>query len=581
MSIDKKKAAKILDEIALLLDLKGENRFKIRAYENASRTLLTLDDDLESLVRSGKLAEVKGFGKAIVEKLTELVTTGTLPYWNKLKAEFPPTLLDLLNINGVGPKKVKLFYQELNIQSVDDLESACGDGRVAALPGLGQKTAEKILFSISRAREFQSLFLYQDAYKSASEMLEYLRALPEIQKVEIAGSLRRLKAITKDIDIIASSDSPVDVMERFINSPAVSTPLSQGTSKSSVLLHNGIHVDLRVVPDHVYPYALHHFTGSKEHNVAIRSLAIGKGLKVSEWGLFRTNGEAGNELIACSEESELFAKLGMTYIPPELRENRGEIEAAEQNNLPNLVHLDDYRGVLHCHSQASDGVDRIEALAECAVAMGHSYLGITDHSKASFQANGLSEQRLSEQVEHIKKLRDRYSDRIHLFSGIECDILKDGTLDFSDDILGKLDFVIVSVHSSFSLAEQEMTRRIIRAIEHPATRILAHPTGRLLLKRDAYNVDMDRVIDAAAANNVAIELNCNPMRMDMDWQLWKNARNKGVLCSLNPDAHSVEQFSFIQDGIGCCRKGWLEARDIINCWPVSELATFLSGEFQS
>lgn len=576
MAVDRKEAIAVLEEIALLLELKGENPFKIRAYTNAARALPALDGDFVELVRSGELATMKGFGQALVSKLSELVETGTLQFLVELRQEFPATLGELLTLNGVGPKKVKLFYDELQVTSIDELSAACADGRIAALPGCGTKTAEKIMQAIDRNKENAALFHFDRAVDAADDVVNALRQLPEIQRISVAGSLRRYKEVTKDIDLIASSSTPSVVMDTFVAQPNVDTVLAHGETKSSVVLRNGLQIDLRIVPDDVFPYALHHFTGSKEHNVAMRSRALKRGLKLSEWGLFKTDTD---DRVPCEDEAALFAALGLQYIIPELREDLGEVDYADGDiPFPSLVQDRDYRGVLHCHSLASDGRDSVDALVEHARSMGHHYLGVTDHSVSSFQARGLSPERLLEHVADIRRVQRQHDDGFTLFAGIECDIRTDGELDYSDDILAQLDFVIVSVHNAFTQSEADMTRRVIRAIEHPASRILAHPTGRLLLKRDAYAIDLDKVIDAAIANNVAIELNCNPWRLDMEWRRWRKARDKGVLCTVNPDAHYLQQFDFITLGLGFCRKGWLTADDIINCWPVDKLKAFFSAE---
>ena len=565
----------------MLLELKGENPFKIRAYDNAARALSTLEGDFETLVRTGELAKIKGFGKALVQKLSELAESGKLEFLEKLRQEFPDSLPDLLGLGSIGPKKVKLFYEKLNISNIPELEAACEDGRIASLPGLGIKSAQKILLSIKRAREYDSFFLFRKARLAAEAILRELTTFSDIQRVELAGSVRRFKEYTKDADIIASTDKPEIVMDQFVKLTQVREILAKGATKSSVIWSNGIQVDLRVVPDDIFPFALHHFTGSKEHNIGMRSRAIRLGLKVSEWGLFRTSPDHDDVAIPCESEADFFSKQGLHYIPPELRENRGEIEYAEKAEFPELVEFQDYKGVLHCHSYASDGSNSISELVQVAQNLGHNFLGITDHSKASFQANGLDEERLLEQNQMIKDLQRELDREFVLFSGIECDIMVDGRLDLSDDVLKELDFVVISVHSGFSRNRKEMTKRVVRAIEHPATNILAHPTGRLLLKRDAYEIDLEQIIDAAKENHVAIELNCNPMRMDMEWKYWKKAKDKGVLCSLNPDAHAKDHFDFIKDGIGFCRKGWLEKEDIINCWSTEKLARFFKKERHS
>ncbi len=577
MKLDRKTAITALEEIALLLELKGENPFKIRAYSNASRALNSMDGDVGAILASGELAETKGFGKALIEKLSELAETGELEFLDKLRAEFPESLLEMMRIPSVGPKKVKQFYEKLNISSVGELEKACRDGRIAELPGLGKKTADKILYSIARMRESAGFFLFTEARGAAETVAAEMRTLPQVQRLEIAGSLRRFKEFTKDADIIASSDDPKTVMEHFVNLSDVEVVQAHGETKSSILLKNGMQVDLRLVSDDTFPYALHHFTGSKDHNVAIRSRALKEGMKVSEWGLFRVGDGDEQELIPCMDEAALFEQLGLRQIPPELRENLGEIEHAESADFPKLVETADYKGVLHCHTHASDGADSIEELVAFAKNQGHEYLGITDHSRSSFQANGLDEERLYTQVERIESIRNEMASGFELFAGVECDIRPDGALDYEDDILERLDFFVVSVHSAFTQSQADMTTRVIKAIEHPGSRILAHPSGRLLLKRDAYEIDMQKIIDAAAANRVAIEFNCNPQRLDMDWRLWRSARDKGVLCSLNPDAHRLVQFDYVTDGIGFCRKGWLTADDIINCWPAVKVRKFFEG----
>ncbi len=574
MTIDKKDAINLLEEIALLLKLKGENPFKIRAYENGARILSTMDVEFSKFVLSGEITKTKGFGKALVEKLAEFVNTGTLQYLENLQAEFPESLFEMMKLRGVGPKKIKIFYDDLKIATIDELEKACRDGRVANLPGMGQKTAETILDSIKKSQQYESFFLYATIRKTSDEIVEYLSAVPCIQEIEIAGSLRRFKEVTKDIDIIIASDKPNDVMDHFIEFEHIDAVVAKGTTKSSIILNNGMQVDLRVVGRDIFPFALHHFTGSKDHNVAMRSRAISMGYKISEWGLFKVEDGKEDQLISCESETEFFKHLGLNYIPPELRENMGEIEYAGQNNFVDLVVPSDYKGVLHCHSHASDGRNSLDELIDHAVALGHRYLGVTDHSKSSFQANGLSVDRLLDQIDLVNEKKTKYANAFTLYSGIECDILKDGSLDYEDQILEKLDFVIVSVHSSFTQDKASMTSRIIKAIEHPCSRILAHLTGRLLLKRDGYEIDLNKVVDAAIQNNVAIELNCNPQRMDMDWRYWHRAIDRGALCSLNPDAHHLSHFDFIDQGIKCCKKGWLTADHILNCWEPEKIDEF-------
>ena len=578
--MDKREVMDALEEIALLLDLKGENPFKSRAYTNAARTLSMLDDDLGALLASGKLAEQKGIGEALVKKITELVTTGRLEYLDKLRAEFPATLLELLEIPGLGPKKIKLFYEQLQVKSLADLEAALRDGRVAALPGCGAKTAEKLLAGLERRRANAGLFLFDQAYLEAEGILAELLPLPQVARLEVAGSLRRYKEVTKDLDLIGASDDPAPVMAAFVTLPGVREVLAHGETKSSVVLDSGLQADLRLVPPATFPYALAHFTGSKDHNVTMRARALKRGMKISEWGLFKTAEGRPDELIPCADEAEFFARLGLRFIPPELREDRGEVAHAEQADFPRLVEGGDYRGQLHCHTLASDGANSIAELAAHAQSLGHSYLGITDHSRSSFQANGLDADRLLKQVAELRRAQAEMPTGFTLFAGVECDILPDGTLDYPDDVLAQLDYVIVSVHSVFGKSKADQTARVLRALANPYVRILGHATGRLLLSREAYELDVDAVIAAAAQHQVAIELNCHPRRLDLEWRRWRQARDAGVRCSLNSDAHSLACFDYVTHGIGFARKGWLGAGDIINCWDAAGVRAFFRRERQ-
>ena len=539
--IDMKQVISLLEDIAKLLELKGENPFKTRAYTNGARALRSVNSSIQDLIESGELAKMKGFGSALVSKITTYVETGELAYYNELRASFPDGLLDIMELNGVGPKKAKLFYDKLKVSNTEELKKACEDGSIAELAGCGPKTAANILEAIERKQTMAAFFLFPKAWSVAQQVVESLRGVPELQQIEVAGSLRRFKETTKDADIIGAADDPAPVMDAFVKLPDIAKVLAKGETKSSVIFENGVQVDLRLVKPEVFASALHHFTGSKDHNVAMRSRAIRMGMKVSEWGLFKTAGGV-EELIPCQSEEELFRHLGLPYIVPDLREGMGEIEAAEKDALPKLVELKDYQGLLHCHTQASDGGNTLDELVEKAQSLGYAYLGITDHSKSSFQANGLSAERLLDQVGAIRRKQQELGDELRLFSGVECDILTDGSLDYEDEVLDQLDFFVISVHNAFTRSKEEQTARMIKAIEHSGSRILAHMTGRLLLKRDAYEIDIPKIIDACIVNKVAIELNCHPMRMDMDWRLWKHAAEKGALCSINCDAHSLRNF---------------------------------------
>lgn len=571
--MDNAEVAAVLNEIGTLLEIQGENPFKCRAYYNAARTLETLSEDITRLVTEKRLGEVAGIGEALQAKITTLVTTSHLPYLDELKASIPAGLPDLLKIPGLGPKKVKAFHLELKISSLDELEAACKDGRVAGLKGFGEKTAKNILDGITQVKSFQGQHLYADVIDRAEEIAGLIRTHMDVIRVSVAGSLRRCKEVIKDIDILASAKDSTDLMDAFCTMDGVTKVLNHGTTKSSVLLEGGLQCDLRVVQDSQYPYALHHFTGSKEHNVAMRQLAISKGMKMSEWGLFRRSAETtegDGELIPCDDEADIFRELGLQYIPPELRENLGEIEAAAEHRLPRLVEWGQLHGCFHNHTTETDGRSTFEEMAHCAEDLGFEYFGIADHSKSSTWVNGLSVDRLLRQVEMIRKYNQE-DHGCHIFAGVECDILKDGTLDYPDDILSQLDYVVASVHSVMEMTEEEMTRRIIRAIGNPYVTMLGHMTGRLLLKREAYPVNVPQVIDAAAATGTWIELNANPLRFDMDWRHWKSAKEKGVKCVINPDAHHYSQIGYVRLGANIARKGWLEKRDVINTQKLSDV----------
>jgi DNA polymerase (family X) len=559
--------AAIFEEIAVLLELKGENPFKSRAYRNGARAIELLEQDLDTFIAEDRLGEIKGIGEALQQKITEFCQTGKLVYYEELKASLPAGLLDLLQIPGLGPKKAKVLYEKLKISDLVALEKACRAHRVAKLAGFGEKTEEKILAGIEQRRSFESQFRYGEILHIAEQRLEALRDHPDVVRCSLGGSLRRGKETTKDIDLLASSKKPETVMEMFVNLPGVMRVNNHGPTKSSVVLEGGVPCDLRVVSDKEYPYALHHFTGSKEHNVAMRQRAIAQKKKLSEWGLFR---EPGDKLIACRTEEEIFQDLGLQYIPPELREDLGEIEAAEKNQIPRLVEWTELRGTFHCHTNASDGKNNLAEMAGAAQGLGLEYLGIGDHSKSSFQANGLNEERLRKQIAHIAQLNKSLED-FHIFSGCEVDILKDGKLDFRDDLLAELDYVVASVHAVLTQPEEVMTRRVIRAMENRYVTMLGHPTGRLLLSREASAINMGKIIDCAAETGTWIELNANAWRLDMDWRWWHRARDKGVKCVINPDAHSIGQFDCLPLGVAMARKGWLRKKDVLNTLPLDKI----------
>jgi DNA polymerase (family 10) len=564
--------AEVLEEIALLLELKDENPFKIRAYRQGAETVRNFDGEIVELAEKNELKGIKGIGEALRDKLHELASTGRLEFYEKLRAEFPAGLFELFEVQGLGPKKVKALYEALGVASVADLKAACEAGKVAGLPGFGAKTQAKILEAIALKETFADSFLLGGISPLVEEILELLRMHPEISRVAVAGSFRRAKETVHDLDFLVATKEPKLVCEDFTTLPQVESIIVCGDTKSSVRLKNGLQCDLRAVSNAQFPFALQYFSGSKEHNVAIRGLALKQGLSLNEYGFTPTNDTV--VIPEVNDEADIYRALGLDFIPPELRENRGEIEAAAEHTLPRLVELAQLRGTFHNHTTASDGHNTLAAMADEAMDLGLQYLGIADHSKASFQANGLDEIRLMEQVAAIARLNAGY-EKFRIFAGSEVDIHKDGTLDFDDAILAKLDYCVASVHASFTLSEEEMTRRICRAMENEHVTMLGHLTGRLLLKREPYAVNHAMVIDCAAETRTIIELNCSPMRLDMDWRWWKRARDKGVLCSINPDAHSTMGLHHLGLGVRLARKGWLRREDVFNTRPVADVAAFL------
>ena len=567
----KDQVASALREIGTILELQGENPFKCRAYLNGARTLETSATDLTELVRTNRLGELPGIGDALREKITTLITTGKLPYLEELRSSIPAGLLPLLDLPGLGPKKLRALRDKLKIESLEALTQACQDGRLAALEGFGEKTATNLLEAIDRHANYKKLHRLGTALPAARTLLEHLKQSPLVLHAEIAGSLRRGKEVVKDLDLIASSKKPKEVMKLFVSSPNVEKVVNHGETKSSVILAGGIPCDLRVIPPESWATALAHFTGSKEHNIALRQRAIDRGLHLSEWGLLKGKSKTPLKL---KDEKELHKALGLAFIPPELREDSGEIAAAEKNELPDLLTRDQIRGCLHNHTLASDGQDSLSSMAQAAAEQGLEWLGIADHSKSSFQANGLDAKRLETQIEEIRLLNSK-KPKCTLLAGTECDILKDGKLDFPDSLLSELDYVVASVHSGFTSDEKEMTQRIIRAMENPHVTCLGHPTGRLLLEREAYPLNIPKILDAAAATGTWIELNANPWRLDLDWRWWHKARDLGILCCINPDAHKTSHLRFLDFGVTLARKGWLRAQDVVNTRTLSQLRKLL------
>jgi len=574
MPMDKDKVAEILIEVGVLLELKGENPFKTRAYANAARTIESLSEPLAKLVAEKRLGEIKGIGEALEQKITELVETGKLKYYEELKASIPPGLITMLEIPGLGPKKIQALNKNLGVDSVEKLEAACKAGKVAKLDGFGEKTQTNILEGIARKRTYASKHLLSDALKLAEPLLDNLREHPDVIRCSAAGSLRRFREIIGDIDLLASSKRPADVIEFFVKQPGVIKVTAKGETKASVILEGGIQSDLRVVSDKEFPYALMYFTGNKEHNIVMRQRAIQRGLRLNEYGLFKSKEETRDPklLLPCRSEEEIFAKLDLPFIEPELREDHGEFAAGEKNDLPKLIKWTDLKGSLHNHSTWSDGHNTLEEIAEFMEGLGLEYWAITDHSKSSFQANGLDAKRLREQIKAIKKINEQFAkhgSEFRLLTGTEVDILKNG-LDFDDELLSELDVVVASLHVP-SNNEAENTKRLIRAVENKYVHIIAHMTGRLLLEREPYPVNVQAVIDACVTTGTWIELNCNPHRFDLDWRHWPYAKSKGAKCVINPDAHRNEHAGFLRLGAGMARKGWLEQKDVVNTLTLKSL----------
>ena len=609
----KNEIADILTEIGTLLELKGENPFKVRAYQTGARALESIEEaDLARLIESDELQSVKGIGEALGQKITELHRTGRLEFFEKLKASVEPGLVEMLQIPGIGPKKIRALRDKLGITSIAELTAACHDGRVAELDGFGAKTQEKILAGIANREAYGRRHLWWDAAAVAEPIVAGLRALPPVRRAEAAGSLRRGLETVGDLDFIVAATEIAPVVDWFVALPDVKEVTAKGETKASVRFTSGLQADLRIVPEDQFAFALHHFTGSKDHNVQMRQRALARGLSLSEWGLVAAQGEGtvkdkvrhmadsglrnaesskprGSGEVATQSavrtphsaintELELFAALGLHFIPPELREGMGEIEAAERGELPRLVELGDLRGAFHNHTTASDGRNTLAEMAAAADALGWEYLGIADHSKSSFQANGLDESRLLKQVAEIRTLNASKRFKVRVLAGVECDILPDGRLDFDDAVLTQLDYVVASVHNLFAQDEATMTARIVKALEHPCTMMLGHLTGRLLLqpnRHEGYRVDIAKAIDAAIANGVIMEINASPWRLDLDWRHWRKAAERGLLCAINPDAHDTAGLLHVRAGVNVARKGGLRREQVLTTWPFAQLDAWM------
>ncbi len=561
---DRNLLAQTLSEIAVYMDLLGENPFKVRAHENVARIIEVFDGNLDDAVKTGSIAEVKGIGPSLREKIEEFVNTGKIAEHVNLKKKIPDGLLELLRVPGLGARKVRVIYDELKISSLGELEYACKENRLAKLPGFGEKTQFKVLKNLEFLKKHQNSFLYGDAILEAQLLTSFLKSVNGIDKIEVAGSLRRKKEIVRDLDILVACQNPSVVTKKFLKYPSLESITGSGETKTSIVLKNGMACDLRIVSKKEFPYALIYFTGSKDHNVALRGLAKNKGWLLNEYGLFE-----GDKIIPCSTEEEIYNKLGLIYIEPELRENYGEITASLQKELPQLVERKQIKGIFHCHTTESDGNNSLEEMVKAAQDIGFQYIGISDHSTSAVYANGLKKDRVLDQFQRIESLQKKF--KIKIFKGVESDILSDGSLDYEDALLRKFDFVIGSIHSGTTLSEDLMTSRVLKALKNPCLKFLGHPTGRLLLAREAFAIDMQRVIEEAAKLGVVVELNANPHRLDMDWRHGRFLKSKGGRVSINPDAHSVAGLEDVDFGVGIARKAWLTVEDVVNTLPADKI----------
>lgn len=559
--------AAVLAEIGDMLELLGENPFRIRAYRRAARSIELLPESIESMWRDGRLDQVEGVGKGIAAGIEQWLTTGTIDYHEELQTQVPRGLLEVTRVPGVGPKTARLLHDELGVDGLDELEQACLAGRVRTVKGLGAKTEENILKGIARLRRHSERIPVGVALPVARLIVDELQKEPAVQRVAYAGSVRRGRETIGDIDVIASSEQPAKVIEAFVHMPGVQEVLAQGQEKASIVLAQGVQVDLLVIGDHQFAAALHHFTGSKEHNIAMRELARGRGFRISEHGILD---EAAGTMLPVETEADVFGALDLPFIPPELREDGSELSAARAGSLPSLIETSDIRGDLHAHSTWSDGHHSILDMAEAARAKGYEYIAITDHSKSLGVAGGLTPEQLLSQIEEIQALNERWDD-FCILAGAEVDILPDGTLDFDDDVLRRLDIVIASVHSAMNQDEATMTERIVAAMRNPYVDVIGHPTGRVLGRRDPYTVNMERIIEVAAETGTCLEINASPERLDLKDVHARSAKDAGVLLAVNTDAHRIEGLEQMSYGITVARRAWLEAGHVLNCLPLDEL----------
>lgn len=571
MPIHNTDISRIFNQVADLLEISEANPFRVRAYRNAARTVDDQPQSMKTMIEEGEdLSKLSGIGEDLADKIAEIVETGTLKMLEDLESELPGELPELMKVAQLGPKRVAALHKELGIDTLDDLSEAAKKKKVRELEGFGKKTEEKILQELERQEQSEARTLFPEAEQRVGPLVEYLEGIEGVKQVAVAGSYRRRKETVGDLDILVTCKHDSPVMDRFADYEDVDEVLAKGKTKSTVILRGGLQVDLRVVPQVSYGAALYYFTGSKEHNIAVRKIAIDKGFKMNEYGVFK--GE--EERIAGDDEKKVFETVGLPFIEPELRENRGEVEAGRENKLPRLIEQEEIRGDLHAHTNATDGRAPLKDMVEAAVSLGYSYLAITDHSQAVAMARGFDRKRLEQQIDEIDKLNDEYAN-FRILKGIEVDILKDGSLDLPDAVLEKLDLTVCSVHYELNLSAEKQTERIIRAMDNPNFNILGHPTDRLINERDPYRIDMDKIMDAALQRGCYMELNAHPDRLDLNDHHCRMARDKGVKVSIATDAHSTQGLKNMKYGINQARRGWLGPDDVINTRRVADLLKLL------
>lgn len=562
--------AQLLENIAELLMLKNENPYRIRAYTTAAQNIRALSEDIEEIARQGRLDAIPGIGEALAAKIQEYLETGSLRYYEQLKQEVPVAAVDLLEVPGIGPARAHQLYEALGISTISELLQAAQEHKLRDLPGFGPKVEERIAREAARLAQRSRRLLLGVALPVAEEVVRLLRPHPAVEAIEPAGSLRRMKETIGDIDILVASRQPEEVAREFTRLPIVREVLATGPTRPSILTRDGLQVDLRIVEPDDYGSALQYFTGSKEHNIALRGLALERGWKLSEYGLFDQDGKR----LAGRTEEDIYQALALDWIPPELRENRGEIEAAREHRLPQLVELPQIRGDLHVHTDWSDGHDAPERMVEAAIARGYEYLAFSDHSQSLGVARGLSPEQVRKQRQLVDELNERYAP-FRVLHGAEVNILPDGRLDYPEEVLELFDIVTVSIHSAFDLSRERMTARVLRAIQHPEVDILGHPTGRLLPSRLPYELDMEAVLKAAAEHGVVVEINGQPDRLDLDDVWSRRALELGVLLATNSDAHSARQLENMRYAVATARRGWAEAQHVVNTRPLPDLLTWL------